>query len=385
MVRQVPDSALDSQLMEGITYIDSIPMEGLSCQEQVEQSILLASWTVSPRDCVMETKLEWEPVITPAYSYTLDSRPMEGTTYMEHPAPAVYLDSWPMEGEVRSKKLDCEPVIIPAINHNLDSRPMEGTTYLEHSAPAVYLDSWPMEGEVRKKKLEWEPVITPADSYTPDSRPMEGMTYLEHPAPAVYLDSLLVRGASYPRPRVDWKVLNSKPSLNNVTIVKMVDTDASKDVNTHLPDKVTPMSTPMTVPTWPCVDSPRLPAVKHEIVNRMKDTREMEMTLPENAPPTIDPNVTQKNPPEYLTPVSTPMMALVWPCVNSPRWSTVKTEIVNRKKDSRAVDTTLSKSTDDRPECVNEKFAGVHDSGVNTNDGPHMVVCQFAAIADAET
>ena len=51
-------------------------MEGLSCQEQVEQSILLASWTVSHRDCVMETKLEWEPVITPAYSYNLDSRPV---------------------------------------------------------------------------------------------------------------------------------------------------------------------------------------------------------------------------------------------------------------------------------------------------------------------
>ena len=113
-------------------------MEGLSCQEQVEQSILLASLTVSPRDCVME------------------------------------------------------------------------------------------------RKLEWEPVITPADSYTPDSRPMEGMTYLEHPAPAVYLDSWLVRGASYPRPHVDWEVLNSKPSLNNVTIVKMVDTDANDDVNTHL-------------------------------------------------------------------------------------------------------------------------------------------------------
>ena len=152
-------------------------------------------------------------------------------------------------------------------------------------------------------------------------------------------------GASYPRPHVDWEILNSKPLLNNVTIVKMVDTDASDNVNTHLPDKVTPMSTPMTAPAWPCVDSPRLPTVKHEIVNRMKDTREMKMTLPKNAPPTIDPNVTRKNPPEYLTPVSTPMMALVWPCVNSPRWSTVKTEIVNRKKDSRAVDTTLSKST----------------------------------------
>ena len=83
MVCQVPDSALDSQLMEGITctevFLDSRPMEGLSCQEQVEQSIILASWIVSHRDCVMETKLEWESVITPAYSYNLDSRPMEGT------------------------------------------------------------------------------------------------------------------------------------------------------------------------------------------------------------------------------------------------------------------------------------------------------------------
>ena len=72
-VRQVPGSALDSQLMEGITYtevsLDGRPMEGLSCQEPVEQSILLSSWTVSPRDCVMEKELECELVITPAYSY----------------------------------------------------------------------------------------------------------------------------------------------------------------------------------------------------------------------------------------------------------------------------------------------------------------------------
>ena len=44
-VCQVPGSALDSQLMEGITYtelsLDSGPMEGSSCQESVEQSILL--------------------------------------------------------------------------------------------------------------------------------------------------------------------------------------------------------------------------------------------------------------------------------------------------------------------------------------------------------
>ena len=118
-----------------------------------------------------------------------------------------------MEGEVINQELEWEPVIIPAINHNLDSRHMEGITYLDYLAPAVYLDSWPMEGEVRNKKLEWEPVITPAINHNLDSRPMEGMTYLEHLAPAVYLDSWPMKGASYPRPHVDWEVLNSKPKL----------------------------------------------------------------------------------------------------------------------------------------------------------------------------
>ena len=121
-------------------------MEGSSCQEPVEQSILLSSCTVSPCNCVIEQKSEWEPVITPAINRNLDSRPMEGTTYLERPTPAVYLDSWPMEGKVRHKKLEWKLLIIPAINRNLDSRPMEGTTYLKRPAPAVYLDSWPMEG-----------------------------------------------------------------------------------------------------------------------------------------------------------------------------------------------------------------------------------------------
>ena len=106
-VCQVPGSALDSQLTEGITQpehqalgasSDCRPMEGSSCLESVEQPILLSSWTVSPRNCVIEQKSEWEPVITPAVSYTLDSRPMEGMTYLEHPALGVSLDSWPMEG-----------------------------------------------------------------------------------------------------------------------------------------------------------------------------------------------------------------------------------------------------------------------------------------------
>ena len=171
-----------------------LQMEGLSCQEPVEQLILLSPWTVSPHECVMKQKSEWEPVIMPAIKHNLDSRPMEGITYLERPAPTVYLDSWPMEVEVRMKNLEWKPLIIPAINRSLDSRPMEGITYLERPAPAVYLDSWPMEGEVRMKKLEWKPLIILAINRNLDSRPMEGTTYLECPAPAVYLDSWPMEG-----------------------------------------------------------------------------------------------------------------------------------------------------------------------------------------------
>ena len=124
---------------------------------------------------------------------------------------------------------------------------------------------------------------------------MEGITYLEHPAPPVYLDSWPMEGASYLRPHVDWEVLNSKSMLNHVANVKFVDTDASDDVNTDLPESLTPMSTPMTALAWPCDNSSRLPTVKPEIVNRRKDSCEVNMTLPESAPPTINPNVSMKN------------------------------------------------------------------------------------------
>ena len=105
----------------------------------------------------------------------------------------------------------------------------------------------------------------------------------------------------------------------------------------NMPENLTSASTPMTSLAWPCVDSPRLPMVKHEIVIRMKDSHEMKMTQPESTPPTIDSNVSLKNLPENLTPVSTPMTALAWPCVNSPLLLTGKPEIVNQMKDSREV------------------------------------------------
>ena len=67
----------------------------------------------------------------------------------------------------------------------------------------------------------------------------------------------------------------------------------------------------------------------------MKDDRKIEMTRPESAPPTIDPNVTINNMLENLTSVSRPMTSLAWPCVDSPRLPMVKHEIVIRMKDSR--------------------------------------------------
>ena len=90
--RQVPDTTLDSQLMEGITHLehlalrvslDSGPMEGTSCLEPLQQSILQSSWIARPCNGVIKQKSEWKPVITPASSYALDSRPMEGITYLE--------------------------------------------------------------------------------------------------------------------------------------------------------------------------------------------------------------------------------------------------------------------------------------------------------------
>ena len=101
----------------------------------------------------------------------------------------------------------------------------------------------------------------------------------------------------------------------------------------NMPENLTPVSTPMTAPAWPCADSPRSSTVKHDIVNQMKDSREMKITTPESAPPTIDPIVTPKNMPENLTP--TPMTPPAWPCVDSPRLPTVKHKIVIRMKDSR--------------------------------------------------
>ena len=65
----------------------------------------------------------------------------------------------------------------------------------------------------------------------------------------------------------------------------------------------------------------------------MKNSREMEMTMLESKPPTVDPSVTLKNMPDNVTLASTPMTSPAWPCVDSPRLPTEKSEVVHRMKD----------------------------------------------------
>ena len=66
--------------------------------------------------------------------------------------------------------------------------------------------------------------------------------------------------------------------------------------------------------------------VEYNSVNRIKDSRGIEMTRPESTPPTIDSNVTLKNRPENFTPVSTPMTSLEWRALirrDGRRWKTI--------------------------------------------------------------
>ena len=123
-------------------------MEGTSCLEPLEQSILQSSWIARP--------CKWKPVITPASRYALDSRPMEGITYLERPALGVSLHSGPTEGA------SCpEPLEQSVLDSSLATRPVEC---------------------VIVNVLDWEPLSNPATSYTLDSRLTEGITNLERTA-----------------------------------------------------------------------------------------------------------------------------------------------------------------------------------------------------------
>ena len=72
-------------------------MEGASCLEPLEQSVLGLSLAVRPVEGIMKKVSDWKPVINPVISYTLDSQLMEGITYHERSALGVSLDSRPTD------------------------------------------------------------------------------------------------------------------------------------------------------------------------------------------------------------------------------------------------------------------------------------------------
>ena len=154
--------------------LDSGPTEGAPCLETLEQSVLSSSLAVRPVEGIMKKVSDWKPVINPVISYTLDSQLMEGVTYLECSALRVSLDSRPTEGapcrepleqSVLSSSLaarpfgvaeevsDRTPVINPVQNINPYGRPMEGIAYPEPLAPAVSLDSRFSTGMLQAKPL----------------------------------------------------------------------------------------------------------------------------------------------------------------------------------------------------------------------------------------
>ena len=96
-----------------------------------------------------------------------------------------------------------------------------------------------------------------------DARPTKGITWQELLAGSIKLLDSSLDG------KLEEDILNWEPEASLI------------------PENLTLLSTPMTSPAWPCVDSPRSLTVENDSVNRnrMKDSREIEMTMPENAPP----------------------------------------------------------------------------------------------------
>ena len=202
--------------------LDSGPTEGAPCLEPLEQSVLSSSLAVRPVEGATEKVSDWKPVVNPIISYTLDSQLMEGITYLECSALGVSLDSRPTEGApclepleqsvlssslaafsmthptggVVEKVSDRKPVINPVQNINPDGPPMEGITYPEYLAPGVALDSGLRAGMLKVEPLpslvhkmscqveirtsHWKPVINPVTDINTDDLPVKKFPY---PAP----------------------------------------------------------------------------------------------------------------------------------------------------------------------------------------------------------
>ena len=163
--------------------LDSGLRAGMSSIEPVRQSVLNMLSVARPEAGLTKETTDWEPVVLPVPSTTLDGRLWEGNTYPEHSALGVSLDSGLMEGNTwsvarpdggsRKEFANWDVVVHPVPDINLDGRPMEGNTYLEPSALGVSLDSGLMEGMSRSEPLEQSvlgalSVVRPDETDTPE-------------------------------------------------------------------------------------------------------------------------------------------------------------------------------------------------------------------------
>ena len=57
-------------------------MEGMSCLEPLEQSVLNSPLVARPSKCITEERSEWKSVINPVQNFTRDGRLREGNTYL---------------------------------------------------------------------------------------------------------------------------------------------------------------------------------------------------------------------------------------------------------------------------------------------------------------
>ena len=159
MASPVPDPNLDGRLMEGTTYLehsalgvslDSGLMEGMSSPEPVEQSVLNTLWVARPGK-------RYHRGDHSVLGVSLDSGLMEGMWSLDPLKQSVLNNTLsatrPEEG-IMEEHSDREPVALPVPDITLDGRPMEGTTYLEHSALGVSLDSGLMAGMSRLEPFE---------------------------------------------------------------------------------------------------------------------------------------------------------------------------------------------------------------------------------------
>ena len=95
----------------------------MSSLEPLEQSVLNTLLAAQPEEGITEELSDREPVALPVPDITLDGRPMEGTTYLEHSALGVSLDSGLMAGMSR-----LEPFEQSVFSTLLVARPVEVLT-----------------------------------------------------------------------------------------------------------------------------------------------------------------------------------------------------------------------------------------------------------------